>query len=138
MRLDAGATSEDVHRKYRELLREYATDVTDGAIGHVEEINEAYRVLSSGAFRREYDQVWAAHTSRPASVLAAPGDQDIVEKAPPPPPLAVMAKQHVGARAPKAKAAPKRRFSIRGVLFKLGLLSTYWVIVGPTLVASVS
>jgi curved DNA-binding protein CbpA len=138
MRLDAGATSDDVHRRYRELLREYATDGTGAAGARIDEINEAYRVLSSSAFRREYDQVWSTRVTRPSSALATFDEQEVAQESPQRPPLAVMAKQHARARAPRPKELPKRRFSIRGLLFKLGLLSAYWVIVGPTLIASVS
>jgi curved DNA-binding protein CbpA len=139
MRLAPGATTDEVDRKFRELLREYSKDTGVGAEARMAELNEAYRVLASRAFRREYDQVWAANRSSPASVLDQPDDSDEVERVPPPPPLAVMSKQHVGARAPRPKEPPpKRRLSIRGWLFKAGILSAYWIIVGPALLANVA
>jgi curved DNA-binding protein CbpA len=101
------------------------------------EVNEAYHVLASRAFRREYDQVWMELAAKPSSILE-PENEDEEPTPAPPPPLAVMAKQQARARSPRPKEAPKTRLSVRKFLRAFGLLASFWIIVAVSLATSVS
>jgi curved DNA-binding protein CbpA len=136
LQLHIGAASADVHDAYRRLVREYSADKDDDARRRLGELNEAYHVLASPAFRREYDRLWHEMTSQAPT---APGVEETwagEARAVPPPPLAVMTRQRPHARV--ALPAPKEDLRWRIHVLKIALLFTllasFWIIVGAAFV----
>jgi curved DNA-binding protein len=66
--LDRTCSSEDIKAAYRALAKQYHPDVNGGsveAMARTQAINDAYRILSDEAKRRDYDAEWesAKHAS---------------------------------------------------------------------------
>jgi curved DNA-binding protein CbpA len=66
LRLEPQATSEEIHKAYRALARQYHPDRNDdpGAASAMTVINEAYSVLGEPARRLKYDQARARSRTR--------------------------------------------------------------------------
>lgn len=60
-------TAEEIKQAYREQAKKYHPDInttSDFAEERFKDINEAYRVLSTGSTKRRYDRMWNTHVGK--------------------------------------------------------------------------
>ena len=60
------ATDAEIKSAFRKLAKKYHPDVNGGNSSEerFKDINEAYRVLSTGSTKRRYDRMWNTHVGK--------------------------------------------------------------------------
>ncbi len=108
LHLHPDADAAMVDQAYWHLARLYNTTIPSdgGARAKLDELNEAYSVLRSPSFRREYDKLRDAVLGKGA----LPQSSEVPQAEAEPPPLAVMGKQRPKAREEPKQERPKGRW----------------------------